>query len=217
MFFRFLLNENAVRKDPAETIETSRTWRNLPDVLSQREVVQLLGAPNVRTAMGLRDAAIMETLYACGARAQEVVDMKPEDVNLEFGYVRLIGKGNKERIVPLGQAACDRVRQYLSDARPRFAKPSSPGVLFLSRTGSKLNRERVWQIVGTLSLKAGLKKRVHPHTLRHSFATHLLEGGADLRLVQEMLGHADISTTQIYTHVDASRLKSIHKRFHPRA
>ena len=217
MFYRFLLAEHRIEKDPAATIESSKQWKNLPDVLSQREVKQLLEAPSLTTPFGLRDGAILETMYACGARAQEVVDLKTEDVNIEFGYVRLTGKGSKERIVPLGRIACERLKRYLGDARPKLAKPSSAGCLFLSRTGRKLNRERIWQVIRLLTLKAGLKKRVHPHTLRHSFATHLLEGGADLRLVQEMLGHANISSTQTYTHVDAARLKSIHRKFHPRA
>jgi len=217
MFYRFLAGENVVRTNPAAMLDSPKAWKNLPDVLSRREVEQLLDAPAAATRMGIRDGAILETMYACGARAQEVVDLKAEDVNLEFGYVRLTGKGNKERIVPLGRPACDRLRRYRSEVRPPLAKPSSPGNLFLSRTGRKLDRERIWQIVRKLALKAGLKKRVHPHTLRHSFATHLLEGGADLRLVQEMLGHASISTTQIYTHVDAARLRSIHRKFHPRA
>ena len=155
-------------------------------------------------------------MYASGARAQEVVDVRPEDVNLEFRFVRLTGKGGKERIVPLGRKAVDRIENYLRDARPQLAKAEDPGTLFLSRTGRKLTRERIWQLVRKLALKAGLRKRVHPHTLRHSFATHLLEGGADLRLVQEMLGHANIATTQIYTHVDVSRLRKVHQQYHPR-
>ncbi len=216
MLYRYLLREHAVDRDPAAAIESSKQWRSLPDVLSRREVDELLSAPNERTTMGIRDAAILETMYACGARAQEVVDLKPEDVNLEYGYVRLFGKGRKERVVPLGQVACGRLRKYLLEARGKLAKPTRSATLFISRTGKKLNRERIWQVVRRLTLKAGLKKRIHPHTLRHSFATHLLEGGADLRLVQEMLGHANIATTQIYTHVDASRLKGIHKKFHPR-
>ncbi len=219
MFYRFLIAERLVAHDPCAQLNAPKVWRSLPDVLSRREVEQLLAAPAPRGTMGLRDGAIIETLYACGARAQEVVDLKAEDVNLEYGYVRLFGKGRKERIVPLGRPACERIRRYLDDARPKLAgtRHAVPPVLFLSRTGRKLNRERIWQVVRRLALKAGLKKSVHPHTLRHSFATHLLEGGADLRLVQEMLGHASISTTQVYTHVDAERLKSIHRKFHPRA
>ncbi len=216
MFYRFLTATNAVASDPSATLNAPKVWRTLPDVLSRRDVEELLAAPGDRTVMGLRDGAILEMMYACGARAQETVDSKPEDVNLEYGYVRLRGKGSKERIVPLGRVACDRLRRYLGEARPKLARPSSPNALFLSRTGRKLNRERIWQVIRRTALKAGLRKSVHPHMLRHSFATHLLEGGADLRLVQEMLGHANIATTQIYTHVDAERLKTIHRKFHPR-
>ena len=216
MFYRFLSGEGIVKTNAAASLDSPRIWRNLPDVLSRREVEELLAAPDVRTNLGLRDAAILETMYACGARAQEVVDLRPEDVKIDFAYVRLTGKGSKERVVPLGGPACRRLAEYLERARPALAKPGRSDHLFLSRTGRKLNRERVWQLVRRLARKAGLTKSVHPHTLRHSFATHLLEGGADLRLIQEMLGHASISTTQVYTHVDASRLKSIHRKFHPR-
>jgi len=216
MFYRFLSGEGIVRTNAAATLDSPRIWRSLPDVLSRREVEQLLGAPDVSTNLGLRDAAILETMYASGARAQEVVDLHPEDVKIDFGYVRLSGKGGKERVVPLGALACRRLGEYLEKARPVLAKAGRSDHLFLSRTGRKLNRERIWQMIRGLARKAGLAKAVHPHTLRHSFATHLLEGGADLRLIQEMLGHASISTTQVYTHVDAARLKSIHRKFHPR-
>ncbi len=216
MFYRFLLAEGRLKKDVAGTIESSRAWRNLPDVLTRREVEKLLETPDVSTPLGMRNSAILETMYASGARAQEVVDLATEDVNLEFAYLRLTGKGGKERVLPMGRVAARRVKQYLEEVRPELVKRSDPENLFLSRTGRKLNRERIWQIIRKLALEAGLAKNVHPHTLRHSFATHLLEGGADLRSVQEMLGHANIVTTQIYTHVDASRLRSIHRKFHPR-
>ena len=216
MLYRFLMGEGLVSANAAATIESPRAWRSLPDVLTRQEVESLLTSPDTHSRLGIRDAAILELMYASGARAQEVVDVRPEDVNLEFRFVRLTGKGGKERIVPLGRKAVDRIEDYLRDARPQLAKPEDPGTLFLSRTGRKLTRERIWQLVRKLARKAGLRKNVHPHTLRHSFATHRLVGGADLRLVQEMLGHANIATTQIYTHVDARRLKSIHKKFHPR-
>jgi integrase/recombinase XerD len=216
MFYRFLSGEGIVKTNAAASLDSPRVWRNLPDVLTRREVEELLAAPDVSTNLGLRDAAILETMYACGARAQEVVDLHPEDVKIDFAYVRLTGKGSKERVVPLGEMACRRLAQYLEKARPALEKSGRADHLFLSRTGRKLNRERIWQLIKRLARKAGLAKSVHPHTLRHSFATHLLEGGADLRLIQEMLGHASISTTQIYTHVDASRLKSIHRKYHPR-
>ena len=216
MFYRFLLAEGRLKKDVAVTIESSRAWRNLPDVLTRREVEKLLETPDLSTPLGLRNSAILETMYASGARAQEVVDLRAEDVNLKYAYVRLTGKGGKERVLPLGRVACERVGRYLDEVRPRLVRGKDPGTLFLSRTGRKLNRERIWQFIRRLALKGGLAKNVHPHTLRHSFATHLLEGGADLRSVQEMLGHASIDTTQIYTHVDASRLRSIHRKYHPR-
>lgn len=216
MFYRFLLAEGRLNRDVAATIESSKAWRNLPDVLTQREVEKLLETPDLSTPLGIRNAAILETMYASGARAQEVVDLDVRDVNLEFAYLRLTGKGGKERVLPLGRVAVRKVKQYLEGVRPQLVKRNDPGKLFLSRTGRKLDRERIWQIIRKLALVAGLTKNVHPHTLRHSFATHLLEGGADLRSVQEMLGHANIVTTQIYTHVDASRLRSIHRKFHPR-
>jgi integrase/recombinase XerD len=216
MFCRFLSAEKVLKSNAAAILESPRVWRNLPDVLSRRDVEQLLDAPDDSTVLGLRDAAVLETMYACGARAQEMADLGVGDVNIEFAYIRLTGKGGRERVLPLGAAACRRLERYLREGRPKLAARRDAGQLFLSRTGRKLNRERLWQVIRRLAVKAGLKKNVHPHTLRHSFATHLLEGGADLRLIQEMLGHANIATTQIYTHVDASRLKSIHKKFHPR-
>ena len=216
MFYRFLVAEGAVTTDAAGALESPKVWKNLPDVLSRRQVAQLLAAPDLSRPLGIRDAAIMETMYACGARAQEIVDLTADAVNFAFAYVRLIGKGQKERIVPIGKPARARIQQYLDDVRGELLRGKDPNVLFLSRNGRKLSRERIWQIVRALARKAGLRERVHPHTLRHSFATHLLEGGADLRLIQEMLGHANIATTQVYTHVDASRLKSIHRRYHPR-
>jgi len=216
MFYRFLATERLVKSDAAALLESPKVWKNLPEVLSRRDVEQLLAAPDTDTVFGIRDAAILETMYATGARAQEVVDLRTEDVNLEFAYVRLRGKGGKERIVPLGRAARGRLRGYLDEGRPTLAGRRDDGSLFLSRTGRRLNRERIWQIIRKLALKAGLAVKVHPHMLRHSFATHLLEGGAGLRDVQEMLGHANISTTQVYTHVDASRLRSVHRKYHPR-
>lgn len=216
MLYRFLMGEKLVRTNAAESLDSPKVWKNLPDVLTRREVEKLLAAPRLSSPLGVRNAAILETMYASGARAQEVVDLGTDDVNLDFAYARLTGKGGKERVLPLGRPACERLRQYLSEVRPRLLKDRDPGNVFLSRTGRKLNRERIWQVIRDLGLRAGLGRKVHPHTLRHSFATHLLEGGADLRLIQEMLGHASISTTQVYTHVDASRLRSIHRKYHPR-
>jgi len=216
MFYRFLFAEGVVKTDAAAALDSPRVWKNLPEVLSRTDIERLLSAPDLSRPLGVRDAAILETMYACGARAQEICDLETSAVNFEFAYVRLIGKGEKERIVPIGTPARTRIRQYLDAVRPDLVRRPDPGVLFLSRTGRRLNRERIWQIVRALAKQAGLRQKVHPHTLRHSFATHLLEGGADLRFIQEMLGHANIATTQVYTHVDAARLKTIHKKFHPR-
>jgi len=216
-FLRFLVSEKMLPTSAAENIESPSLWRRLPVVLSTDEVKRLLAAPEGESAMALRDRAMLEVLYATGARASEVVGLVRDGVDLAVGYARVFGKGRKERIVPLGGPAVEAVRAYLERARPRLTKARDCGKLFVSRTGGPLGRERLWVIVRNCARKAGIDKPVHPHTLRHSFATHLLAGGADLRVVQEMLGHANVKTTQLYTHLDASRLKSVHGKFHPRA
>lgn len=218
MFYRFLYTEGLVSRDIASSFETPRVWTRLPEVLSAREVDLLLSAPDRGAPLGLRDAAVLELLYATGARVSEVARLRVQDVNLDYAYVRCFGKGSKERIVPLGERAIACLRAYLESARPRFlqAAGKASDVLFLSQKKAPLRRESLWRIVKKYVRLLGLRKGVSPHTLRHSFATHLLEHGADLRSVQEMLGHVDISTTQRYTHVDRERLKSIHKRYHPR-
>lgn len=217
MFLRFLAQQDRKVSTAALAMESPRVWKNLPDVLSRQEVEELLRAPDRSKALGLRNAALLETLYATGCRVEETAGLKLSDLHMDMGYVRAVGKGRKERIVPIGEPACEVIREYLGGARLKLAKPSSGDYLFLSRTGKRLDRKSIWRLVRSLARQAGIRKKVHPHTLRHSFATHMLEGGADLRMVQEMLGHASIATTQIYTHVDQRRLKGIHRKFHPRA
>ncbi len=216
-FFKFLIAEaNLKTRLVPSSLEAPRTWRNLPDTLTQFEVEELLQTPADSTPLNLRDQAMLELMYATGARVQEVADLTLERVDLEMGYVRLLGKGEKERIVPLGRRSLEALTNYLREARPRLVNGKASSTLFLSRRGGPLRRETIWRMIKKRTKALGIRKNVHPHTLRHSFATHLLERGADLRLVQEMLGHVDIATTQIYTHIDRNRLKSIHKKFHPR-
>jgi len=216
-FLKFLVDEGRIPSSAAETVESPALWRRLPVVLSSGEVERLLTSPPGDTPLGLRDRALLEVLYATGARASEAVGLSPEGVDLQTGYARVFGKGRKERIVPLGRAAIAAVRAYLENGRPRLVIAQDCGRLFVTRTGRPLGRERVWRIVRDCARAAGIAKAVHPHTLRHSFATHLLQGGADLRAIQEMLGHANVKTTELYTHLDASRLRSVHSKFHPRA
>lgn len=216
MFFRFLWSEGLADEDATSLVEAPRNMRKLPEVLTVRQINKLMSAPSGNTPLEIRDKGILEMLYATGARASEVCDLKPEDVNLDYGFVRCFGKGRKERIVPLGKSAVTAVRRYLTLARPALTKCHQTEFLFVSKSGLRLDRHMIWRIVGRCALKAGIKTRIHPHALRHSFATHLLEHDADLRSVQEMLGHASIATTQIYTHTTQARLKKIHKQFHPR-
>lgn len=216
MFYRFLLLEGLISRDIASTLDSPRMWRKLPEVLEAGEVERLLAAPEAKGELGYRDRALLEVLYATGARAQEVADLTLSAVNLDYGYARCTGKGEKERIVPLGKPAISAIKEYLKEGRPKLVRGRSEQWLFLSRTGRKLNRETIWRLVKKYGRLAGIKKPLSPHTLRHSFATHLLAGGANLRVVQEMLGHATIATTQIYTHVNHARLKAVHKKYHPR-
>jgi integrase/recombinase XerD len=203
--------------DALATLDTPRQWVRLPAVLSPEEVESLLEAPPPRKVLGIRDRALLEVLYATGARASETVGLTRDGLDLSLGYVRVRGKGDKERIVPLGAKARAALERYLRVARPRLVTGEDPGVVFVTRLGAPLRREDLWRIVRRHARAAGLPDRVHPHTLRHSFATHLLVGGADIRDVQEMLGHASVKTTQIYTHVEADRLRKVHRKFHPRA
>jgi integrase/recombinase XerD len=216
IFFRFLHVRHVVSTDIAELMPLPRIERYLPETLNENEVQRLIEGIQTDQPLGLRDRAIIELLYSSGLRISELTNMRLEHLFLEEKVVRVTGKGNKTRIVPLGGKASEAIVAYLERERPDYVKRRTGSELFLSVRGSKLTTARCWQIVKAHAKRAGLEENVYPHLLRHSFATHLLSGGADLRIIQEMLGHADISTTQIYTHVDQSRLKSIHHRFHPR-
>jgi len=215
MLYKFLFLEGQIEKDVVSLLDSPRLWKRIPEVLNHEEIEALLSAPTDEP-LAARDRAILELLYATGARVSEAANLTLDRVNLEVGYVRCFGKGSKERVVPLGEKAKAALTAYLSQERPRLDKGRRSPHLFLNRRGRALGRERIWKLVKRYVKKAGIARDASPHTLRHSFATHMLEHGADLRVVQEMLGHVDIATTQIYTHVDKSRLKAIHRRFHPR-
>ena len=215
-FFKFLLLEGLIDKNPSERLETPKRWRSLPDVLSVAEISRLLSAVSLDEPLVFRDRALLELAYGAGLRVSEWIGLATQDVLAEDGVVRVFGKGAKERLVPLGRSAIGAVAMYLRELRPRLERGEGKGRLFLNARGRPLSRMGAWQILRKYVELARITKHVSPHTLRHSFATHLLEGGADLRAVQEMLGHADISTTQIYTHVDREYLRSVHKQFHPR-
>lgn len=216
MFYRFLKLEERADSASVELLNSPALWERIPHVLSPSSVEALLNGPQAGDRFYLRDKAILETLYATGCRASEVVNLKVSDLYLDAMFCKCFGKGSKQRIVPLGSQAIAALRAYLAEGRPGPAVAAPAEYVFLSRGGKKLDRENLWAIVKKYVKRAGLNKKASPHTLRHSFATHLLSGGADLRAVQEMLGHASISTTQIYTHVDRNRLKELHKKFHPR-
>ena len=216
MFHRFLLEEGQVRENVTDALESPKLWKHLPEVLSAAEVEQLLKAPDSRRLPGLRDLALLELLYASGLRASEASSLKVSQLDLENGTLRVIGKGSKERVVPVGRKAREVLHRYLKRTRTEWVKGEALDTLFVSHLGKPLSRQSVWAVLKKHAKSSGIRKKIYPHILRHSFATHLLEGGADLRVVQELLGHADIVTTQIYTHVDKSRLKGIHKQFHPR-
>ncbi|RPH51069.1 MAG: site-specific tyrosine recombinase XerD [Desulfobacteraceae bacterium] len=215
-FYKFLAREKFIAIDPARVIELPKSGLHLPNVLSFGEVKDLLSAPDISKPAGLRDSAMIELLYAAGLRVSELVNLKLFDVNMEACFVRVFGKGSKERIVPIGIYAKARINEYINNARPLLLKKNMSRFLFIGRSGKALTRQGFWKLLKRYSLKAGLTKQITPHSLRHSFATHLLEGGADLRSVQLMLGHVDISTTQIYTHVVRDHLKKVHSKYHPR-
>lgn len=217
MFAKHLIRENLRKDDFTELLGAPKLSRKLPEVLSREEVERLLNAPSSATPHGLRDRAILELFYSSGLRVSELCEILLQSINLDEGYVRVFGKGSKERIAPIGNAAIKAVRDYLSGGRPQFVKDRTGSELFLSQQGRAISRKMVWVMIKDHARRAGIKKPIKPHLLRHSFATHLLEGGADLRAIQEMLGHADISTTQIYTSVQAARLADEHALFHPRA
>ena len=216
-YFRFLLADGHVVRDPSERLETPKRWRSLPDVLTIEEVNRLLAAPTLDDPLTFRDRALLEIAYGAGLRVSEWISLAVRDVMLEEGLVRVFGKGSKERLVPIGRSAIGAVAIYLRELRPKLEKGEGKGILLLNARGKPLTRMGAWKILRRYVERAQITKHISPHTLRHSFATHLLEGGADLRAVQEMLGHADISTTQIYTHVDREYLRTVHKKFHPRA
>ncbi len=216
MFHRFLVRENLAKEDPTTLVDTPKLFKRVPEVLTQKEVESILQMAQKARSAGKRDYVMLELFYASGMRVSELVDLKTTSINLEVGFVRALGKGSKERIIPIGKKAREALQYYCKKIRPKLANASSADVLFLNPSGKKITRQTIWNIIKKWARLAGIKKNIKPHTLRHTFATHLLEHGADLRSVQEMLGHADISTTQIYTHVDRERLKSVHKQFHPR-
>jgi len=215
-FFRFLIEEGILKKNPVEDLESPKVAKTLPEILTLKEIEQILEQPNLQTPLGIRDRAMLEMLYATGMRVSELTHLPTHQVNLEGGYVLLYGKGSKERIVPLGSEAMKWTNFYLTTACGILAKGRESPLIFINRSGKGMSRQGFWKNLKRYARKAGLRKRITPHLLRHSFASHLLERGADLRSVQMMLGHVDISTTQIYTHVTGERLKKIHQRYHPR-
>jgi integrase/recombinase XerD len=215
-FYKYLQSEKVLDESPFSNIELAKVWMRLPDTLSQEEMNRILLQPGDQTPSALRDTAMLELLYATGLRISELISLSMGSINWQVGFLIVMGKGSKERVVPIGKTAYDCVRRYVEESRPKLLKTKSTDVLFLNRFGRGFTRQGLWKIIVGYAKKAGLAKNVHPHTFRHSFATHLLAGGADLRAVQVMLGHADISTTQIYTHVTKERLKEIHSRYHPR-
>ncbi len=216
MFHRFLVRDGLAKEDPTSLVDTPKQWTRIPEVLTQKEMEAILQAAQAKGKNHKRDYAMLELFYASGMRVSEMVGLKVASVNLQAGFVRAIGKGSKERIIPVGRKAREAIAYYCGHIRPKSLKTAESDALFLSQQGKKMSRVMAWKIIKQYARLAGIKKNIKPHTLRHTFATHLLEHGADLRSVQEMLGHADIATTQIYTHVDKERLKSVHKQFHPR-
>lgn len=217
VFFRYLEQEGLTARDIAACMEGPKLWKILPVTLTPKEVDRLLEAPDIDARLGLRDKAIMETLYATGLRVSELAGLRIDNIHTEEGYLRCTGKGRKERVVPISSEALEWIDRYMRELRPALARDDGNRILFLSNRGRALDRRTIWAMIRKYALKAGIGKAIGPHTLRHSFASHLLSNGAPLRVIQEMLGHADISTTQVYTHVDQSQLLSIHQQFHPRS
>jgi integrase/recombinase XerD len=215
-FYKFLIHEKKIDTNPVANIELAKVWSRLPGTLSMEEMNLLLGEPGLNNPLAIRDTAMMELMYATGIRVSEIITLTMNTINWQVGYLVVMGKGSKERIVPIGRSAYNCLQEYVNHARPIFVKEHATNILFLNRSRRGLTRQGFWKILKKYAHRIGLQKKVHPHTFRHSFASHLLEGGADLRSVQTMLGHADISTTQIYTHITRERLKNIHKKYHPR-
>lgn len=216
VFLRWLHAERYLKNDVASLVEGSKKWRTIPDTVRYAQIEALLNAPDPKAEFYLRDRAILELLYATGMRVSELVALTLSQINLKLGYLRCFGKGRKERIIPVGRCAIEAVEEYLEFLRPKLPNSSQSEALFLSRTGKVLDRTNIWRLVRKYAVAASIHKHLSPHTLRHCFATHLLAGGADLRIVQELLGHADVTTTQIYTHVDETQLKKVHREYHPR-
>ena len=214
--YKYLIQEKIIGQSPLTNIELAKVWMRLPDTISKEEMNVILIQPGNQTAAAMRDTAMLEILYATGIRVSELINLTMNSINWQVGFLVVMGKGSKERIVPIGKTAYDCTRLYVDNARPQLMQKKITDVLFLNRFGTIFTRQGLWKIVIRYAQKAGLHKKVHPHTFRHSFASHLLEGGADLRTVQVMLGHADISTTQIYTHITRERLREIHQKYHPR-
>jgi len=214
--FKFLCREQIIDKDPSKAIDLPRSSLKLPDVISVPQIKKLLDAPDESTPVGIRDGAMLELLYASGLRVSELISVKSMDVNLEAGFARVFGKGSRERVIPLGSYAINRIEKYKTEVRCFFLKDERSDFLFLTKRGKPMTRQGFWKILKGYCLKTGLVSSISPHTFRHSFATHLLEGGADLRAVQIMLGHSDISTTQIYTHISREHLRNVHTKYHPR-
>jgi len=215
-FYKFLIQEKVLKKDPTGIVDLPKIGMKLPDVLSIEEIKSIINAPDILKPKGLRDAAMFELLYAAGLRVSELIAVKLQDINLEVGFVRTFGKGSKERMVPIGSHAKDKIRDYLANARAALMKSHVSNFLFVAHAGKPMTRQGFWKLLKKHALMAGITKDITPHSFRHSFASHLLEGGADLRAVQMMLGHVDISTTQIYTHVAKDHLKRLHEQYHPR-
>lgn len=215
-FFKYLVQEKIIKHDPAKLVDLPKSRLKLPDVLSVAEVKALLDLPDIKKPLGLRNAAMLELLYAAGLRVSELVNLKLLDLNTEAGFVRVIGKGSKERIIPIGGYARNRLNDYIKIARPLLLKSHMSPYIFIARAGKPMTRQGFWKLLKKYALQVKITKKITPHSLRHSFASHLLEGGADLRTVQIMLGHADISTTQIYTHVAREHLRQMHEKYHPR-
>ncbi len=215
-FYNYLCQEYSIEANPAAVISNPKKGLSLPHAVPIEQIEILLAQPNIQTAYGMRDRAILELMYACGLRASECTGLRLNHMDLEAGFLRVIGKGEKQRVIPMGQAAISWINVYLKKARPRLIGKRLSPYVFIGRGGGPISRQRLWQIIKSYAVQAGLKDKIHPHVLRHSFATHLLQGGADLRAVQMLLGHSSITTTQIYTHLDLQHLRRIHKKYHPR-
>jgi integrase/recombinase XerD len=217
VFFRYLTQEGLLSVNVAETMESPRVWKMLPSVLTPKEIDRLFAVPDTETPLGVRNRAILELFYATGLRVSELAGLQLTDLHFDENFLRCIGKGRKERVVPVGGMAIKWVKRYIKDVRPQLAPGPQEQTVFLSKRRQAMSRKTIWDLIKKCARDAGITKAIYPHTLRHSFASHLLANGAPLRIIQEMLGHADISTTQIYTHVDPDRLKGVHRQFHPRA